>query len=389
MTPEIEKLLGRKLLKPFRAGLVKPDSSLMVEEFLQKGQQLYKLFSDQVALHKPEIHLAGTTNLRTDAFVSNLAGDHAYLVCLSYGLFANLHACFSGLMSHPEIMPHIGNPGNTNCRFTVADYGLLDFTFDNEAVRQNTPFEEGFPLWNYPLDEERILYALLLTDIACEYILYHEWGHILGGHLQYIMQVWGATDIGEVATVEPTAASPIIMGEPIRKILEFEADYIAAKMVAGIPHALQVHKRTFFQAYPASFLEKYDLRDAVVFSLMGLFHLFRELQVKENKTNSANYPAPYFRFCSLLFGIFRGENSEWTDQWDDYDYRGASEFARVSQLLQFDFLFSEEIYNPEATNAEILKLDDILTAVAPLLAPYRLAGLDGIREDLFVNSRKV
>lgn len=375
MEENVNAILRKRLLKEFNPESIEENSRAIMTRYLHKAQELYDQFSTQPQIRTPvSIRVCATDALSVDAFISRFFEERRFLVGFSYGLFANLYACFMGLLSHPGILPHIGNGANTECRFSVTDYGLLDFTYDHDVVRKRTPLEGGFPLWNYPKDEDRILYATLLADIAFEFILYHEWGHLLGGHLAYLSQALGIDAIAEMEAFEDkeNPSAETIRGEPIRKAMEFEADCIAARMITALATQLPKTGRTFFQAYPPAFLSSFDVRDAIFFSILSLFHLFGETRLKKGLINNLLYPAPYYRFCSLLFGIYVDQDEETMQPWLDYEYRGVTEFANASQVLQFHFLFGKEVYDGRSTRKEISKLHNLLEALRSRLANYRL-----------------
>lgn len=373
---EINYILKRKLLAPVNLNLIEDNTRAILTHYLSKSKETFALFAKQpVNKKEPTITLCLTDSYSLEAFVTSLRHQDHFLVGLSYGLFADIYACFSALLSHPEILPHVGNPSDTHCKFDFCEHGLLDFTFEHDIIKEHTPFERGFPLYNYPKDFDRILYATLLSDIAIQFILYHEWGHISGGHLDYMNHLH---KLGEIAEINPTLhATTKILGmignEPIRRSMEFEADYIAASMISTIPLNLAIHNRTLFQAYPADFIAKYDARSAVFFSIMALFHLFEEIRIKNNSEPSKIYPSPYFRFCSLVFGISGNSEREPDPYWTDFDHQGVKDFTSASLILGFNFKFADEVYDEEATRKEIIKLDDNLIELRRHLQEYRLS----------------
>lgn len=372
-TDEIQHILRQKGFTLFDPGiLTEVHSKAIVVEYSQKMQEVYDRFCGQVTKAPLQITTCLINDLSLDAFIGKLSLPHSFLISLNYGIFANLYACFMGLLACPEILPHIGNSRNTHCMYTTVDYGLTDFTYHNRVVKKNTPVNLGFPLWNYPKDEDRILYALLLFDIAFEFIMYHEWGHLLGGHLSFLNQQYHADGISEINDRYQSTHTYMIDGEPIRKVMEFEADYIAASMICSLPYHLQTTHRSLFQAYPRDFLSRYDPRDAIFFSILSLFHLLEEVRRRKRRHNSNLYPSLYYRFCSLVYCLHNERESETRHLWKDYDYKGVIDFVKTTQTLKFNYSFAKYAYDERATGRHLLKLDDQLTKLRQHLALFRL-----------------
>ncbi len=368
---EINNLLKGRGLSLFDTHLIQePNSRAIIEEYYEKSKGIFKGVSKQMKTKDIVVEICMTDSLSIDIFVSPLKQKNNYLLGISYGTFANLYACFAGLMAHPGVLPHIGNPQNTHCRYDFVDYGLMDFTYEHDAIREYTPVSEGIPLWHYPKDEERILYALLLLDMALQFILYHEWGHIIGGHLSFL-NTHHIHGMGENENRGGHNLPYLIGDDPIRKVMEFEADYIAARILSAQPYYLNITNRTFFQAFPDGFLGKYNVGDAIFFAVLSVFHLLDEIRRKNKWAEPNLYPATYYRFCSLLYCIY-DETNEAHSFWKNYDYKGVADFVKTTQTLRFDYSFRKYAYSKKATDRELVKLDEQLEQIRQYLGKYRL-----------------
>lgn len=359
---DVDSILREKRLKRFDFSTIEEHNSrAMMEEFFAKTQKLYIDFSQQISgSHKPVFEVCLTHPLSFDAFIANLDRENHFFVGLSYGVLANLFACFMGLLSHPEVMPHIGDSSNTQCRFTKVERGLVDFTYESDLIKKCTPVSKGFPLWNYPKDEDRILYAILLADISYQFILYHEWGHLIGGHLGFLNKALNLHELSELEMDSKAGENTLgtIQGEPIRKVMEFDADFTASVMVSSLAEHLPKLKRTFFQAYPEKLLLEIDIRDTIFFSIMALFHLFQEVRMKRGIRDHQLYPSLYYRFCTLIYGIGIQQEDNPDSIWKDYNYQGVRDFAKTSVLLDFDFQF-DEVYNTERIKQDLMAFDQM------------------------------
>lgn len=375
---DVNAILRQKRLKPFDfSEIEEKNSRAMMEEFFVKTKKLYHDFSQQVnGENKPVVQVCLTHPLFFDAFIANLSLENNFFVGLSYGVLANLFACFMGLLSHPEVLPQIGDSSNTQCGFTRVENGLIDFTYESEVVKSRTPIAEGFPLWHYPKDEERILYAILLADISYQFILYHEWGHLIGGHLGFLNKALGLDELSEMEVESQADANTLgtIQSEPIRKVMEFDADFTASVMVSSLAVHLPKLKRSFFQAYPEKLLSKVDIRDTIFFSIMSLFHLFQEVRAKRGVRDHKLYPSLYYRFCTLIYGIGLHVEDDSSSPWKNYSYQGVKDFARTSVLLDFDFQF-DEVYNTDRIKKDLIAFDHMREELREQLKGFDIRNL--------------
>ncbi len=142
-----------------------------------------------------------------------VSGDEADYVFITLGTIAKIYGTMSALFCCPDCFPHVGNP-----------YGKKE---------PKGPFEDGLPPWPmtdgqsacvcyFPADEERMAFAMMLADLALEFIIFHELGHVLGGHLELSSHRLGQSQMSE-------ANSPVEMRNMVlRQVLEIDADFFAA-----------------------------------------------------------------------------------------------------------------------------------------------------------------
>lgn len=356
---DVNSILRAKRLKPFDFSVIGDEHHReMLKKLFVTTQEHYHGLSERVGPdnHKPVLEVCITHPLSFDAFIASLQREDHFFVGLSYGVFANLFACFMGLLSHPDVLPHIGSSSITECNFTRAEGGLIDFTYETDAVKKRSPISLGLPIWNYPKDEDRFLYALLLVDIAYGFILYHEWGHLIHGHLGYSNMVLNRDELSELETDLPADRNNLetIQGEPIRKVMEFDADFVASAMTSSLAEHLSKGTRNFFFDYPETFLANVDIKDAILFSIMTMFHLFQEVRLKRGIREHSLYPSLFHRFLTLVDAIgIHADNPDST--WKNYNYQGLRDFARASEALGFEFLF-DEIYDHDKIKPESRKL---------------------------------
>ncbi len=187
-------------------------------------------------------------------------GTEADYVFISLGAIEKIYGTMSALFCCPKCFPHVGNP-------------------DGEKEPKG-PFEGGLPRWPMtdgqdasacclPADEERIAAAMMLADIALEFIIYHEVGHVLGGHLELSSRRLGRAKMSEANT--PVEVRNMVLSQ----VLELDADLFAAH-VDGIV--------TFWQGTHESWSETFcwpgvSSRDAAIMAYaFAIGVLFRVLE---------------------------------------------------------------------------------------------------------------
>lgn len=388
VTPEeIKSILEQEGIEIFDSDVLPKNCQLIFDTYVNQGQVLYQEAISRINnSHKTDVVFFANNRLSSNASVSLLPEKNIFLVCFNYGLIANIYACFTSLLSHPEVLPQIGNPANTSCSFNIAKNGLTDFTYYNNEIKANIPVSMGFPVLSFSEDKERLLYSRLLTDITMEFCMYHEWGHIIGGHVQYASITQHIQQIPEINSETKNSIPGKLNGLLIRNIMEFEADFIASSILINLPLRLQSSKSTKFHTYPESFIEKYDMRDAIHFALLTFFHLMQEVRMISNKGWDAHYPIPYYRFLSLLHAIGETKNKDEKMLWGDYEFRGAEDFLRASLRLnlapKLGFAFIAHVYDEDITKKSIIKLAKSVEKLKDYLQDYRLTSSQDKRDNI-------
>jgi hypothetical protein len=158
-----------------------------------------------------DLEIVFVRSMRVSAMATKTA--EADYVLISRGAIASIYGTMSGLMSTPSFMPSVG----------VA----------SAEVSPNVPLTNGFPpmplltkehdettvSFYHPSDPARGAFGTMLADNALHFLLWHELGHILAGHLEW-MEKLGLAALVSIADTDG--------GMPDRHVLECDADCFAA-----------------------------------------------------------------------------------------------------------------------------------------------------------------
>ncbi|MEZ4827852.1 MAG: hypothetical protein R3C61_16435 [Bacteroidia bacterium] len=320
----LQKKIQENLLFNGTSGIVNPDHlaeevrdvHLMNRNALSSIlQELVETLSKSSLGTSPVIHFGIADSYRIDAFAARLDPSdpkliHHYLISIFHGVFQNFFSLYWGLLSHPKILPDIGQPNDEHPPF-VHNKGLLDFCFNfPEATNQMEEFGRTWVTSFYPEDRNRQIYAQILANLSIEYLFMHELSHILGGHIGYLMADKEKQGLFHFQpTILGSAAYHLNKGIPNIKVFEYEADLIAGGLMASIVK--------FDRSLLGSFLEQevsppQDMYQALALAILILFHLFQEIRISYKKPQP--YPEPDIRFWAAYGGITSHLRDEYGDE---------------------------------------------------------------------------
>lgn len=175
-----------------------------------------------------------------------------YSININYGTLFILIDLFMRLLSHPNVLRHIGDASKEIESDEYLDYHMTDL---EPIIRQFVNLNKEVPEV-HPKDKTRSDAAKFFVSICFEFILLHEVAHIIMGHLDYL----------ENKQVTDVSFSEVIKCERITKLerhtLEWDADSFAVSYFVNwwIDH----HKN-----------KKQDERIPFLFNdpYLGFFHL--------------------------------------------------------------------------------------------------------------------
>ncbi|BAR58817.1 hypothetical protein NK6_5659 [Bradyrhizobium diazoefficiens] len=188
--------------------------------------------------------------------------ENTDIIGMNLGLLINLNNLFLAMMSHPEILPKVGNPG-------VEQPKLYDPT---KAARGIYAAAAETPLLS-PNDPVRKDYAQKLSWIGRSFILEHEFCHLFNGHVDWLQNHTKSALFDEIgASLIPGLSSLD------RQTFEMDADcYGATHTTLAI----------FRNGGPSKVLENphmsspEDALYAVHFALYSVFRIFHNKPINE------------------------------------------------------------------------------------------------------------
>ncbi|MBD8548024.1 hypothetical protein [Sphingomonas sp. CFBP 8760] len=162
------------------------------------------------------------TVLVVNSMTANAAAgsdEESDYIFLSNGVLTLLPNLFRALLSHPDILPHIGDP--TRCTPFVSSRSASDL--GDDATGWTVPFPEDPP--------RQRLHAKL-SFLALQYVFLHEFAHIYNGHTDWLR------DHGKLSLISEVAVPSIEKFSGIdRQTIEWDADSSAIQML--LEHVLQ------------------------------------------------------------------------------------------------------------------------------------------------------
>ena len=156
-----------------------PPFDEIVEELVQKGQLLNKLLRNCMqppwSQRLQEILIVDNPELNAITAV-HVDHDRIYIY---RGALERIYGSIFGVLSTPAFFPAIGNVKVGVPPENMAAGGFPPIPLLRDVFRpgQNTPIL-------FPNDQTRMSIAQILAELALEFLLYHEIGHIVGGHLE-------------------------------------------------------------------------------------------------------------------------------------------------------------------------------------------------------------
>jgi hypothetical protein len=216
-------------------------------------------------------------------------------IALHAGVPSLLHFCFNHILRNPHIFPSVGDAGGEQEHRRVFENGIpLGLTEDVPIVESIS----ALPSLSRPHDEHRVQAAVALTELATTFCVFHEVGHIVGGHAAF-----HSRQMREVALTEfAVGSSGLCTRRLIRRIWEREADIIAAVMMMSFilnDQGTCTHYASVFRLNDNSVADvdtgdqSYHLLSALLFAIKVLFLYLA--QVGETLKTRAYHPHPLIR----------------------------------------------------------------------------------------------
>jgi hypothetical protein len=233
------------------------------------------------------LHVGFTNSDEVNAFATK--GKYAEYIFITIGAVCKVCGTMYGMLSTPVFLPAIGNPG-------------LD-------EMPNEPLADGFPplpllrtdqceqpvSFYLPLDQTRATFAMHLSSTALQFLLMHEIGHVVAGHLELRERQGCGPTISEFGTAGTQDART-----PPRHVLECDADAFAAHTESFLdlhPNTDRLWTEVFrWSAVPgrsAGFI-------AYATAISILFRMLGRNGYAPGSLNPATHPPPAVRSCLAI-----------------------------------------------------------------------------------------
>jgi hypothetical protein len=144
------------------------------------------------------------------------------LVGIYAGSIANLSVLYFMLLSHPEVLPHVGDVSKERAWFD----DLSECGWTGPLANVMSRVKPRPDRIEFPKDPIRYVAAAQMGAMALDFLFLHEMGHLLLGHLDYLIHASGNKMVAEVRD-EASLSSPVSHG------IELQADEHACHISLG------------------------------------------------------------------------------------------------------------------------------------------------------------
>lgn len=296
-------------------------------------EHVFKSFKITLALHRqknnnfplPKLYVINSTTINAGVTKKN----GTYYIGVNIGTILLIRNLFYRIMSSPNVLKKYGNALIENIN-KVNSKDLI-------RIYENT----GELKTVFPKDQTRAIIADYMINITLTYLLRHEFGHIVNGHLDYCQKAKGLFNIAEKdkpsddprfsQTLEMDADS-YATNEAIFDILKF-----SGKSIESMPKELEV------------FIDRKEHLFLHIFCIYASFRLLSSPLNNINKAKTYTHPPAVIRQALILSNIatiFEKENygitmSEAADICLKATQNVESAFANIStSTLEYDTITS-------------------------------------------------
>ena len=215
-----------------------------------------------------------------------------------------LEDLFCRMMSHPAILPHIGNPDREQAKKIYNPR-----TSDAVKLLIAKPFEERIQ----PTDQARYAYALSLSKVAFQFIVLHEFSHLHFGHIHYV-KIYSK----DLLIVEDNNVDYKTLTELNYQTLEMDADANGLSQCLRYLLDLGAHRDFILSKDFAPFFKTpEDVIFKMSFAIQSVFSLYDSNDYQPELFNKFSHPPIGIRqahkdhyLVQILELIYLGDNIE-------------------------------------------------------------------------------
>jgi len=206
---------------------------------------------------------------------------HAF-IGLNTGTIDLIYDMFYRMMSHPDILPHIGIASDEN----INSEPLFDMVQNSKHLNSPTPI---------PVDPLRKQVAEILAVLAVNYTVYHELAHLRFGHLKYEMSVDKRSNMNEKQQVGTDGNSSLTS-----QATEMNADAFATSEGLGYIFRLSQHYHLLPPPLNQAFAAPREALIIWFFAIYSLFRLFGEGNYSLESLEKLPHPPPRVRQMMVI-----------------------------------------------------------------------------------------
>ncbi len=249
--------------------------------------------------------------------------SYQFEIAINAALPCIINFYFNNIFRTSTFLPHIGNPKNETL------YRIFNGAFPT-ALPDNLSLYQAIPeITNLsrPIQDERAYAALLFSNIAFSFCLYHEVAHIELGHANSTLSLFGEERIVEFFNKLKTVVNWNRRESRIRRVWEFEADNYALLMVLW--DCLNEQNENVFKKglgiSPKN--DTYDFIGCIISAIYAVFHIYGSSQ--RGKTHSSYHPHPLVRFGSIYSQLLQFCETFFKDQIPDEERLSDVAFSAI------------------------------------------------------------
>jgi hypothetical protein len=234
----------------------------------------------------PIIYFDFLNSFKLNASASKV-NDNLYFIAINSGTLLLVYDLFLRELSDPDILTKIGDSKQEIKSAEPYPYQITNFLDlppdEFNIIRLHKPANDSI----------RHLYTFHLVDIVTDFIIAHETGHILYGHVGYISSVNNSSSLDEIANATPELTNLDL------QTLEFDADCFAVNQ--GIWKYLMHFKNRDIPVEYAPFFNSFeDVLFTWCFAIFSFLRIMGPGNYQPKDFLHSSHPAPRIRQVIIM-----------------------------------------------------------------------------------------
>lgn len=262
-----------------------PPFDEIVADFVEKGRVLHGSLIEHM---RPEWqHRSLEILIVDDASLNACATHHSGCdrIYIFRGSLEHIYGTILGLLSTPTFFPTIGDVNNE-----VRPENLPAGRFPPVPLLKNVSDADRNTRLFFPNDQTRMTLAQVLAELALEFLIYHEIGHIVGGHLEI------PRNGDHVATITEFQQKAKPDDATFQHLLECDADAFACHVTSSV-HSHDQMAAMLRDLLSAALQPKDFALQTYLMSIGVLFRALYAIAPRTLDTYKSSHPHPAVRAC--------------------------------------------------------------------------------------------